>query len=110
MNAAHQAGFDEVYVQKEPIAAAFEYERRISGEEIAFIADFGGGTSDFIIMRLGPDHVDKTDRSSDILGVVGVFVDARLPVQDLIDAHLKTRGQGASGRLNYDWPFVARAI
>jgi hypothetical chaperone protein len=61
-------------VQKEPIAAAFEYERRISGEEIAFIADFGGGTSDFTIMRLGPDHVDKTDRSSDILGVDGVYV------------------------------------
>ena len=61
-------------MQKEPIAAAFEYERRISGEEIAFIADFGGGTSDFTIMRLGPDHVDKTDRSSDILGVDGVYV------------------------------------
>ena len=74
VNAAHQAGFEEVYVQKEPIAAAFEYERRISGEEIAFIADFGGGTSDFTIMRLGPDHVDKADRSSDILGVDGVNV------------------------------------
>src|SRR3977135_4163277 len=40
----------------EPIAAALDYERQISAEEIALIADIGGGTSDFSIVRLGPGH------------------------------------------------------
>ena len=74
VEAARLAGFEQIHIQKEPIAAAFDYERRIDREEIAFIADFGGGTSDFTVMRLGPDHVDKADRSTDILGVDGVYV------------------------------------
>ena len=51
---AREIGFDEVTFQFEPIAAALDYERQISAEEIALIADIGGGTSDFSIVRLGP--------------------------------------------------------
>ncbi|MBT5871775.1 MAG: Hsp70 family protein [Candidatus Latescibacteria bacterium] len=74
VDAARYAGFEHIQVQKEPIAAAFEYERSLDREEIAFIADFGGGTSDFTIMRLGPEHVTRPDRADDILGVDGVYV------------------------------------
>src|SRR3954469_18875460 len=41
---AHKIGFDNVAFQFEPIAAALDYERQISQEEIALIADIGGGT------------------------------------------------------------------
>ncbi|AMN44993.1 Hsp70 family protein [Rhodoplanes sp. Z2-YC6860] len=69
-----EIGFDHVTFQFEPIAAALDYERQISGEEIALIADIGGGTSDFSIVRLGPDRHQKADRESDILANDGVRV------------------------------------
>ncbi|MDO9298158.1 Hsp70 family protein [Bradyrhizobium sp.] len=71
---AHEIGFDQVTFQFEPIAASLDYEREISAEEIALIADIGGGTSDFSIVRLGPQRHGKVDRSSDILANDGVRI------------------------------------
>jgi hypothetical chaperone protein len=71
---AGEIGFEEVTFQFEPIAAALDYERQISSEEIALIADIGGGTSDFSIVRLGPDRHGKADRSADILANDGVRI------------------------------------
>jgi hypothetical chaperone protein len=71
---AREVGFDEVTFQFEPIAAALDYERQITTEEIALIADIGGGTSDFSIVRLGPKRHGKVDRSADILGNDGVRI------------------------------------
>jgi hypothetical chaperone protein len=71
---AREVGFDDVTFQFEPIAAALDYERQISGEEIALIADIGGGTSDFSIVRLSPELHRKTDRKSDILANDGVRI------------------------------------
>src|SRR5258707_4045815 len=64
---AREIGFDEVTFQFEPIAAALDYERQISTEEVALIADIGGGTSDFSIVRLGPKRHRQVDRAADIL-------------------------------------------
>jgi hypothetical chaperone protein len=71
---AREVGFDEVTFQFEPIAAALDYERQISTEEIALIADIGGGTSDFSIVRLGPARHGKVDRTADILANDGVRI------------------------------------
>jgi hypothetical chaperone protein len=71
---AREVGFDEVTFQFEPIAAALDYERQISTEEIALIADIGGGTSDFSIVRLGPERHGKIDRAADILANDGVRI------------------------------------
>jgi hypothetical chaperone protein len=71
---AREVGFDEVTFQFEPIAAALDYERQISTEEIALIADIGGGTSDFSIVRLGPKRYGKVDRAADILANDGVRI------------------------------------
>ena len=71
---AREIGFDEVTFQFEPIAAALDYERQISAEEVALIADIGGGTSDFSIVRLGPERHGKADRSADILANDGVRI------------------------------------
>jgi hypothetical chaperone protein len=51
--AAHEAGFKEVDFELEPIAAALDYEQSISKAENVVIFDFGGGTLDIAVMRLG---------------------------------------------------------
>jgi len=71
---ARGIGFDDVTFQFEPIAAALDYERQISDERIALIADIGGGTSDFSIVRLSPKLHRKADRTSDILANDGVRI------------------------------------
>src|SRR6202165_36629 len=71
---AREIGFDEVTFQCEPIAAALDYERQISTEEVALIADIGGGTSDFSIVRLGPRRHGKADRAADILANGGARI------------------------------------
>lgn len=68
------AGFEEVAFQFEPIAAAFDYESRISREELVLVADIGGGTSDFSLVRLSPERAQKTDRRDDILANGGVHI------------------------------------
>jgi hypothetical chaperone protein len=49
-----KAGFDEVTFNYEPVGAAYFYESRLDHQETVMIADFGGGTSDFSLMRVGP--------------------------------------------------------
>jgi hypothetical chaperone protein len=71
---AREIGFDEVTFQFEPIAAALDYERQSSQEEVALIADIGGGTSDFSIVRLGPQRHGRADRAEDILANDGVRI------------------------------------
>ncbi|HEX6002152.1 MAG TPA: Hsp70 family protein, partial [Hyphomicrobiaceae bacterium] len=72
--AARQAGFTTVEFQFEPIAAALDYERGVTGEQLAFVVDIGGGTSDFSIVRVSPERRHKSDRRSDILGFAGVHI------------------------------------
>jgi hypothetical chaperone protein len=71
---AKDIGFEEVTFQFEPIAAALDYERQIASEELALIADIGGGTSDFSIVRLGPERHGKAVRAGDILANDGVRI------------------------------------
>lgn len=71
---ARAAGYKEVQFQYEPIAAAFDYESRISKEELVLIADIGGGTSDFSLVRLSPERAHRIDRKDDILGNGGVHI------------------------------------
>jgi hypothetical chaperone protein len=71
---AREIGFEEVTFQFEPIAAALDYERGISEEQIALIADIGGGTSDFSIVRLSAERHRKADRTLDILASDGVRI------------------------------------
>ncbi len=71
---ARAAGFKHVEFQFEPIAAAFAHERHLTSEKLAIVVDIGGGTSDFTVIRLGPKHMDKQDRASDILGNAGTRI------------------------------------
>ncbi len=72
--AARKLGFRDVSFQFEPIAAAQDYERSVSREELVLIVDIGGGTADFSIVRVGPDRALAADRSGDILANRGIRV------------------------------------
>src|SRR6516165_10936665 len=72
--AARAAGFESIAFQFEPIAAALDYEQRVRAEEIALVADIGGGTSDFSVVRVSPERSRSSDRREDILGFTGVHI------------------------------------
>ena len=72
--AARTAGFTEVAFQFEPIAAALDYERTVSRETLVLVADIGGGTSDFSVVRVGPKQRTRVDRNADVLANHGVHV------------------------------------
>ncbi len=71
---ARAVGFTDIAFQYEPIAAAFDYESQIAREELVLIADIGGGTSDFSLVRLSPQRAAKNDRRDDILASAGVHI------------------------------------
>jgi len=69
---AQRAGFREIAFVYEPIAAAHDYERTVGGEELVLIADIGGGTSDFSVIRVGPARRKRADRADDVLATAGL--------------------------------------
>lgn len=72
--AAQAVGFRHIEFQFEPIAAAFDYESQLESEKLVLVADIGGGTSDFSLVRVGPKRARRLDRQSDVLGHHGVHV------------------------------------
>ena len=71
---ARAVGFREVSFQYEPIAAAFHYETTLEREEVVLVADIGGGTSDFSIVRLSPERARAAERWCDVLANGGVHI------------------------------------
>jgi hypothetical chaperone protein len=67
-------GFRHVEFQFEPIAAALDYERQVTREELGLVIDLGGGTSDFSIVRVSPERARAADRQGDILAATGVHI------------------------------------
>jgi len=51
--AAHQAGFQQVDFEFEPVAAALYYEQSLAHPQNVLIFELGGGTQDITVMRLG---------------------------------------------------------
>lgn len=90
--ALEKAGIGPVEFEYEPVAAAYFYASRLDHDELLFIGDFGGGTSDFSLLRVGP-------RERSILGTEGVALagdafDSRM-VRHLVSPML---GQGSEYR------------
>ncbi len=86
--AARLAGFSDVEFMFEPIGAALEYESTLSHEELAFVFDFGGGTLDFSVIRLGPARAHRADRSADVLAVGGVVIGGTTLDEDIMEHRL----------------------
>jgi hypothetical chaperone protein len=125
--AAENAGFRAVRFQLEPIAAALDYERRLDTETLVLVADIGGGTSDFTVVRLGPQRMAQHDRSDDILATSGVHIggtdfDQRLSLEHVMPLlghrHLGPQGREVPSRVFFDlatwhliqWLYAPRAI
>ena len=125
--AAYRVGFEHVSFQLEPIAAALDYERRLSSESLVLVVDIGGGTSDFTVVRLGPQHKDKADRSQDILATSGVHIggtdfDQKLSLGQVMPLlgyrHLGPEGREVPHRVFLDlstwhliqWQYLPRAL
>ena len=72
--AARAVGFEEVGFQYEPIAAALHHEATLDHEELVLVADIGGGTSDFSLVRVGPAQRERLDRRADVLASHGVHI------------------------------------
>lgn len=103
--AARAVGLRDVVFQYEPIAAAFDFEQQATREQCVLVADIGGGTSDFSVVRVGPDRRDRTDRKDDILASHGVHIagtdfDRRIALTGI----LRELGYGASGPARSDQP------
>lgn len=67
-----QCGFTEIVFEYEPVAAAYSYEQTLDRDELILIGDFGGGTSDFSILRVGPSQTGRGRERDDIIGTDGV--------------------------------------
>ncbi len=86
------AGFEHVEFELEPVAAAAYYESTLDRDELILIGDFGGGTSDFTLIRVGPSVLRHGRTANDLLGNAGVGVagdafDAKI-VRHLVSPHL----------------------
>jgi len=66
------AGFESIEFDLEPMAAARYYESTLEHDELILIGDFGGGTSDFSLLHVGPDIQRNGRKSADLLGNAGV--------------------------------------
>ena len=125
--AALGAGFANVSFQFEPIAAALDYEQRTDRESLVLVVDIGGGTSDFTVVRVGPQRRVHAERGSDVLATTGVHVggtdfDRRLSLELLMPLlgfrHLGPTGREVPSRVFFDlstwhliqWLYSPRAL
>jgi hypothetical chaperone protein len=125
--AAQAVGFEEVTFELEPIAAALDHERRLSHESTVLVVDVGGGTSDFTVVRLGPQRIHRADRSDDVLATSGVHIggtdfDQRLSLGQVMPllgyGHLGPQGREVPSRVFFDlstwhlinWLYQPRAL
>jgi len=99
--AARKAGFRQIWFQFEPVAAALSYEESLpaGAEKIVFIGDFGGGTSDFTVIRVKGGAFARADRRSDVLSLGGVYTAGdKFDSQIMWDKVAKYFGRGAKYR------------
>jgi hypothetical chaperone protein len=75
-----KAGFDDVVFEYEPVGAAARYAARLDHEELIVVADFGGGTTDFTVVRVPPSQrgSEMTVLATGGIGVSGDAFDARM--------------------------------
>jgi hypothetical chaperone protein len=113
LTAIRLAGFEQIVFEYEPIAAAYAYEARLLRDERILIGDFGGGTSDFTIMSVGPGVRRRGRRASDIIGTDGVPIagdafDKRI-IRNLVAPRLGMGGEYLSPPNKFlpvpSWPY-----
>lgn len=86
----------KIHYVYEPLGAAFSYASRVTEPAVVLVADFGGGTSDFSVVKIAkPDAQPRcVPLSSTGVGIAGDRFDSRI-VEQLI---LPLLGKGGSYR------------
>ncbi|ATB32449.1 Hsp70 family protein [Melittangium boletus] len=98
--AAELAGFTHIQFLIEPIAAALSYEAQLTRDELVLVADFGAGTTDLTLMRLGPSRRGNPDRKPDVVGSTGVRIGGdRFDAEIMRHALLPRFGAGSTYRV-----------
>lgn len=88
-----RAGFPPVRYAYEPVGAAYYFARRLNADATVLVADFGGGTSDFSLMRFtrGPHGLVATPLAHAGVGVAGDAFDYRI-IDNVISPRLGKGG------------------
>lgn len=76
-----EAGYGDSVFEYEPVAAALRYAATLDHDELILVADFGGGTSDFSLVRVGPSVAQgdpKAILATSGIGIGGDSFDARV--------------------------------
>jgi hypothetical chaperone protein len=94
------AGFEQAEFEMEPVAAAYAYEATLDHDELILIGDFGGGTSDFSLLRVGPGVRARGHTGAGLLGNSGVGLagdafDARI-IRKLVSPALGSNSEARS--------------
>lgn len=66
--AARIAGFKKIQFCPEPIAAAREFRTQLTEPKTVLVADFGGGTSDYTLLKMSQEPF----KDSDVLAIGGI--------------------------------------
>ncbi|MFN2157578.1 MAG: Hsp70 family protein [Anaerolineae bacterium] len=90
-HAAQQAGFPEVTLELEPVAAALHYASTVSEPENIVVFDFGGGTLDITVMRVGEPGAERVYATGGV-GIAGDAFDRRI-VEGMLLEHF---GRGST--------------
>ena len=75
-SALERAGIGPIEFEFEPVAAAYFYASTLDHDELIIIGDFGGGTSDFSLLRVGP-HL-RTILGTEGVALAGDAFDSRM--------------------------------
>jgi hypothetical chaperone protein len=103
------------------------YERRLTLESTVLVVDIGGGTSDFTVVRLGPERMHRADRTDDVLATSGVHIggtdfDRRLSLAQIMPllgfGHIGPEGREVPSRVFFDlatwhlihWQYLPKSI
>jgi hypothetical chaperone protein len=92
--AFERLGFTDIRYAYEPVAAAFFFARRLTADATVMVGDFGGGTSDFSIVRfhLKDGEIASSPLANTGVGVAGDAFDYRI-IDNLVSPWL---GKGSS--------------
>jgi hypothetical chaperone protein len=103
LQAAKKAGFAEVHFLPEPVAAAREFGAGVGEPRVVLVADFGGGTSDFTIMRVGKKRFER----GDVLAIGGVAI-----AGDALDASIMRNhvARHFGAEVSYKVPFGSNVL
>jgi hypothetical chaperone protein len=90
------AGWPDIRMALEPEAAGYRFVRGLNAAAVVLIGDFGGGTSDFSVLRFDP----RGDRSVEPLGHAGIGIAGDTFDYRIIDHVISPRlGKGSTYRV-----------